>query len=151
MREAVAFDQRIEFSLVDEPEAVTVGLRDNGLISIYFGSDPVFHFDDNDRLRRAFLGGDLYRTQGKTLARLTRRRSAAATELLRYDLTGDELLEFLGAMNARLKRFRDAVAQRKATVVRRICDDEFVPALLTRIDDILNLDEQLAPQIAGKS
>jgi len=59
-----------------EPENVIARFRADGSPSIYFGSDPVYHFDEAGRLRRAFVEEQLFRTQGDTLARLTRTRTA---------------------------------------------------------------------------
>ncbi|MGH7129995.1 MAG: hypothetical protein ACREJB_15520, partial [Planctomycetaceae bacterium] len=83
MREATALARRVEIVCPDETEPVIAGVREDGTLSVYFGADPAYHFDASGRLRRAFAAGCLYRTQGHTLARLLRRRTASVVELLR--------------------------------------------------------------------
>ena len=70
MREAVALVRRVECETGNENDSVISGFRKCGSLSLYFGPDPVYHFDDSARLRRAFGEGFLYRTQGTTLARI---------------------------------------------------------------------------------
>ena len=70
--EAVALRRRIELALPGCDNPVVAGYRSTGALSLYFGADPVYQFDERGRLRRAFVGGHLYRTQGTTLAELTR-------------------------------------------------------------------------------
>src|SRR5262245_3342321 len=95
MAEATALRERIALQLGGETEHVVLGFRDNGGWSLYFGSDPVFHFDAAGGLRRAFVDGELYRSQGTTLARLTRTRTDREVQLVRHDLSQGELEEFL--------------------------------------------------------
>src|SRR5262245_19900425 len=95
MAEATALARRVKLSVPGEVERVVAGFRATGRLSIYFGGEPVYHFDAEGRLRRAFVNGLLYRTQGTTLARLRRERSAEVTELRRRDLSPTELRQFL--------------------------------------------------------
>jgi hypothetical protein len=96
------------------------GFRADGWFSLYFGSDPVFHFDAEGALRRAFVSGDLYRSQVQTLARLTRTRSADGVEMVRHDLDAAELEEFMAAIHVRLDRFLDALRSGAAQVIRQV-------------------------------
>ena len=86
MGEATALVRRAEWKPLSGVEAVVTGFRRDGSMSLYFGADPVYHFDETGRLKRAFLAGRLYRTQGTTLAELTRRREKTETHLIRRDL-----------------------------------------------------------------
>src|SRR5580765_5795621 len=95
MAEASALRQRAELVLDGYAEPIVAGVRANGHLSVYFGDDPVYQFDAAGNLRRAFVGGDLYRTQGHTLARLNRTRTDLAVELGRRDLDPAELERFL--------------------------------------------------------
>jgi hypothetical protein len=117
--EATALRQRVELELPCFAEHVVAGFRDNGGCSIYFGADPVFHLDADGALRRAFFAGDLYRSQGKTLARLTRTRADREVHLVRHDLDPAELAGFLAAMRGHLERLHDALND-SARVVRQV-------------------------------
>jgi hypothetical protein len=120
MAEATALRQRVELELPDFAEHVVAGFRDNGGSSIYFGADPVFHFDSDGALRRAFVASDLYRSQGKTLARLTRTRAGHEVHLVRHDLDPAELERLLTGMRDRLERLHDALANGAARIVRQV-------------------------------
>ncbi|MEX0702920.1 MAG: hypothetical protein WD069_12560 [Planctomycetales bacterium] len=152
LREATALGRRAEFRLPGEPDTVTAGLRNDGRLSIWFGSDPAYHFDAEGRLRRAFVEGRLYRTQGTTLARLTRVRMPGATEMRRHDLDPDELADFIRRMRDRLARFAAALADGQAALLRSVPadDDAFVRDLRERLAAILAAPAALAPAIRGK-
>ncbi len=107
--EATALRRRAEFRVPGFDRTVVAGFRDPGGCSIFFGQDPCYHFDAEGRLRRAFADGRLFRTQGATLAELTRVRTATATELHRRDLDPSELTRFL-------RRMRDELAELHATL-----------------------------------
>lgn len=149
MREATALVPRGEFAVPGEPETVIAGYRRDGSLSVYFGADPCLHFDPQLRLRRAFRDGDLYRTQGQTLARLQRRRSAGAVELVRHDLSASELTEFLESAAARLRGFRDAL---HSGTSRRIvpADADIASRLTDSLSHLLDQPLALAPHVRGK-
>ena len=122
IRDATGLRNRIEWVVPGEPEPVVTGLKSNGHLSLYFGQDPVYQFDSAGRLRRAYAGAFLYRTEGATLARIHRERSAGETTLQRRDLSVDELTDFLAAMTTRVRRLRASLAERSAQELRRVCE-----------------------------
>src|SRR5436190_17503305 len=109
MAEATALRERIEYSVPGLSEPVVAGFRESGQWSIYFGSDPVYHFAADGALRRAFLEGDLFRSQGTTLARLTRVRTGDEVQLVRHDLAAAELEQFADRMKERLASLKGAI------------------------------------------
>jgi hypothetical protein len=151
MREAAALVRRVEWEVPAEPAPVVAGLRRDGSLSVYFGADPVFHFDANAGLRRAFVAGSLWRTQGDTLARLTRVRTSDRTELARHDLTGDELAAFRAEMLGRLEHLSQCLERRQSQVVRQIPSDaEVTTDIAAALRRALTSEVWLAPRIAGK-
>ena len=122
LAEAQALLPRAEWRLPGRSELVTAGLRRDGFVSVYFGGDPCYHFDREGRLRRAFVANSLYRTQGTTLARLTRERTATETRLNRVDLSADEVQEFLAEMQSHLARFLAAADSGEADLLRLVAD-----------------------------
>ena len=151
MREAVAMVRRVELDVPEGQDSVICGFRTSGALSIYFGPDPVYQFDTDARLRRAFVDGLLYRTQGITLAQLKRQRLEGITELLRRDLSADALAEFLKTMQLRLQRLLSALETNAAAVLKQVPEDEpVVPELIDALRRIANTDESLAPRIKGK-
>jgi hypothetical protein len=151
MAEATALVRRVELAVAGEELPVVAGVRNSAMLSIYFGPDPVYHFDGRNRLRRAFAGGRLYRTQGNSLAELTRVRTPSATELHRHDLDGPSLDEFVARMKRRLRRLHDALARGTAARLRQAPEgDDFIAELSERIAGVLSCAETLAPPIKGK-
>jgi hypothetical protein len=135
MAEATALRERVELAIPGEPENVVAGFRENGFFSLYFGPDPLFHFDAEGRLRRAFVAGDLYRSQGRTLSRLTRTRSGGEVHLVRYDLEPEELAQFLAEMREKLIRLQDAIERHTASVIAQVPPEaELLPRLLQSLE-----------------
>jgi hypothetical protein len=153
MREAVALVRRAELSLpgrsVDDP--VIAGFRRDGSLAVYFGADPVYQFDAMHRLRRAYVAGQLYRTQGSTLARLTRDRTAKETVLIRRDLVAEELTAFLLTARNQIIELCDAIRSNAVKVLAQIpADGDLLGEVDTFLADVLRQEIPLAPAIAGK-
>jgi len=147
MQEAVALFWRVELQLAGLSQPVVAGFRRDGRLSLYFGGDPYYQFDAEGRLRRALVQGRLYRTEGTTLARLERVRSAHATVLLRHELSGDPLEQFFQEMRAHVTRLREAIEQ-PGTVIRQIPQDApIVPRLALCLDAVLREAGTLAPPL----
>jgi hypothetical protein len=146
MAEATALRERVELVLPGEPDHVIAGFRESGFLSIYFGPDPVFQFDAEGRLRRAFLAGDLYRSQGHTLARLTRIRTGDAVQLVRHDLEPDELQRFLAETQERVGRLYTAVEQRSVRIIGQVPrESDLLPRLLQALKR--TLQTRLSPTV----
>lgn len=112
LRDATAFVERAEFVLSEDAPAVFIGFRRNSCLSIYFGADPVYHFNTVGELRRAFVGERLFKADRGKLAYLTRDRSADAPQLIRHDLTPEEQSQFLAQMTADLQWLGTALCER---------------------------------------
>lgn len=151
MREATALKRRVELALPDQSETVIAGFRAGGFLSIYLGADPVYHFDAEGRLRRAFVDGGLFRTQGATLARLIRVRTPSAVELQRHDLSTAERHQFLANMTGRIAGLYQSMIDGTARVVQQVpADKPVVPDLTGALNRILQTGPSLAPAIKGK-
>jgi hypothetical protein len=152
MAEVIALVRRIELQVPGQDQPVIVGFRANGWLSIYFGPDPMYQFDQQGRLRRAFVGGLLYRTQGSTLAQLRRQRTDVETTLLRRDLTEVELVEFQSVMLRGISSLHGELVDRKVVLLRQVPaeDDPLIDDLAARLDRVLKSPEFLAPPIPGK-
>lgn len=145
MAEAIALSPRVAFSIPGFSDEIVAGRRSDGRWSVYFGGDPVYHFDADGRLRRAFLDGQLYRTEGQTLSRLTRQESSTETVLLRHDLTESELTGFQNDACLLLNRLATSISRSEATVRLAIPPDaNFLPELVQLIRVVLDAGCQLA-------
>jgi hypothetical protein len=151
LREAVALVRRVELSFPDRIDPVFVGFKRTNGLSVYFGPDPVYQFDERGRLRRAYVAGLLYRTQGSTLARLSRERSERETVLVRTDLSPAELTEFLQAMQDQLAWLAAAIAARAYAKKEQIPPDPNLdPELVSALEVCLAADPPLAPAFPGR-
>ncbi|WP_339743489.1 hypothetical protein [uncultured Rubinisphaera sp.] len=149
--EATAYSIRGELISSDRNEPVFVGLKVSGLFSFYFGADPVYHFTETGQIRRAFVDGDLYRTQGQTLARLQRQRTEESSFLLRNDLTENELEIFCANMLNSIFSLSADIDQMKVGVSRAtISELEFQKCVKELCDKVLIQKKPLAPRIRGK-
>lgn len=149
--EATALVERGEFAITGHDEPITAGRRRTGGWSIYFGSDPCYHFDESGRLRRAFAAGMLYRTQGHTLAELERVRTADASELRRRDLSREELERFVTDVRHRLERLDTAMRDGSLSCRRCVPPDSPIGELLENaLGALLATPLRLAPPIAAR-
>ncbi len=153
MREAVALVERVELR-TGEPQtpsgspAVVAGFRRNGFLSVYWGDDPYYQFDDLGRLRRALIDGRLFRTEGLGLAQLTRESGPCASALLRHDLDRSELADFRQAMLARVGALHEALVNGHIEIVQQVPPESpVVDRLVTGLEIVLHAAGQLAPAI----
>jgi hypothetical protein len=110
LREATALVERIELAptgdLTDEGARVVAGYRRDGAMSIYFGSEPAYHFNSAGELRRAYCDGLLVKAEGGRLVSMERRRLEQEVQLMRHELTDAEQAAFVDNMSARLQAFK---------------------------------------------
>ncbi|WP_010584264.1 hypothetical protein [Schlesneria paludicola] len=129
MREAVSLTQRVELRFPGREDPVVLGFNDLGWLFVYPGRDAMYRFDDQGRLRRAYVEGLLYRTSGQTLAELTRQHEPITSDsdirsqtiLVRRDLTVDELDVFRMHTLELIEALHRSVHD--ATVIRQVPDD----------------------------
>jgi hypothetical protein len=148
IREAVALTQRTEFDVPELAEHVVIGFRVTGACSIYLGADPVYQFDEQHRLRRAFVDGRLFRSQPPTLVELTRQRTDQHTTLLSRDLSAAECDDFLNRMRSRLTTLAHAIQSGSITVRGTVpADTDLLPAISNELQAILVADPWLSSGI----
>lgn len=157
MAEAIALSPRVEFVIrgssaqSDRAVEIVAGRRSDGRWSVFFDGDPVYHFDSEHRLRRAFVDGVLYRSQGTTLARLTRQETQRETVLLRHDLTAEELVQFFQRMRQNLQSIVDSLSQEQVQPRRCVPEDaNCLPDLAVVIAQILKSSDSLSPAISRR-
>ena len=150
--ETVGLTSRAELIGESNSPSILVGFRDNGWFSMYFGQDVMLQFTPEGGLRRAYRNGDLFRTQGTTLARLRRQRSAEETTLLRCDLSAEELQEFRAWTVNTLADFVTDLTTGRLTVSREINrrSGSLLEDVAATVRQLLAADRFLAPAIPGK-
>ncbi|MFK7778520.1 MAG: hypothetical protein QM501_10490 [Gimesia sp.] len=154
MREATAFFPRAELRVEHESNLIFWGQKKNGHFSFYFGGDPVYQFDQHGCLRRAFLDGALYRTQGNRLARLNRERNSNKSILKRQDLTITETAVLLEEMSNRFHKLDFALSKQTEIQFLRFLSDgtscELAALFQNQVQQVLQHSDQLATRIRGK-
>lgn len=152
MAEATALVRRAEFTATGGRAELVAGYRGDGSLSLYFGQDPVYQFDPVGRLKRAFVDGLLYRTQGSTLARLTRDRSSTGKiGLLRHDLDVEQLGFFQRSMTDRLVGLLEELDSGRLNQSAAVPESADVSReLISALQVVLAAGEWLAPPFAGK-
>jgi hypothetical protein len=149
--ELAALSPRMELRRDGFRESICAGRREStGGWSVFFGPDRVYHFDASGRLRRAFVEGFLYRSEGGTLSRLRRERSAAETSLVRHDLDSAELEGFLASMRSTIREFLAGIESNRVEVVRVTPEDhEGLSALAAALEAAVVAEPPLAAAIRG--
>ena len=155
MEEAVSLVRRIEFQSDLFSEPLKAGFNSHGWLFVYLGNDLMYRFDEQGRLRRSFVDGRLYRTQGETLAVMIRERVFKSGEpiesnLVRQDLSGEQLETFRLRMHSNLILVIECL---RTGVVTRQHPAE-MPGIAgeveARIQQVLNSHEFLAPAIVRR-
>ncbi len=82
LAEATALVERIELVLPGYAEPIVAGFRASDCASLFFGTDPVYQFNSQRQLRRAFVDGLLYKAECGRLVSLTRTQNVLAVELI---------------------------------------------------------------------
>ena len=126
LREATALVERVELRLTEQPESIVAGFRRDGSASFFFGQSPVYQFNGRRELRRAYVGGLLYKVDSGKLVEMRRERTATAVELRSRSLSPEETSKFLLGAEDCLKRLRDALVARIAEVIGQVPGDKDV-------------------------
>ncbi len=98
----------LQVRFADEQANVFAGFRGESL-SLYFGDDPVFHFNARCELRRAYLGGRLIQADAGKLNELHRTSPGAAVKLAANEFDEPRQQQFLANLAARLAALRAAL------------------------------------------
>ncbi len=130
--EATGLVTRMEFTVPSFDGPIVIGWKRNRAFSIYLDQDPVYQFDAIFRLRRAYVKTRLYRSQGETIAELTRHQTPNQTILARIDLDLLSCAEFLQTMTSTLRSILQDISQNRFAMVAWISADNLSP------DQILN-------------
>ena len=122
LREATALVERVELEPAGawESEHVIAGFRLDGAASIFFGSDPVYHFNAAGELRRAYCDSLLFKAAAGRIVSLRRERQQHEVQLLRHELTETEQLAFLARLSGLLVGLTTALDTANYAVVGQV-------------------------------
>jgi hypothetical protein len=111
LRDARALVPRmqIQATLGGRRVSLFAGFRGDAL-SLYYNADPVFHFNADGELRRAFLEGRLVKAEAGRLVAMERVFTPTAVELHAEEVSADAQAALLVDLAARLAELRDVLA-----------------------------------------
>ncbi len=137
LRDATALVERVELRVEGFPEHVIVGFRADGAASFFFGEDPVFHFNAQHELRRAFRNDRLIKASHGELVALERHRQDGQVQLVRHDLDRAEKAEWIERARKALLTIRESMAASRVTVVAQVPSDvDLLPRIQATIASI---------------
>jgi hypothetical protein len=128
LREATALVERVELRLADQPDSIVAGFRRDGSASFFFWQSPVYQFNSRRELRRAYVGGLLYKVDSGKLVEMRRERTATAVELRSRSLSSEEATQFLLDTEKWLSTLRNALAAGNVDVLGQVPNDKDVAA-----------------------
>jgi hypothetical protein len=111
LRDARALSPRVELVVGHGSEAFTLfaGFRGKSL-SLYFGQDRVYHFNDRGELRRAYLDDVLLKAEQGRLVAMRRERSASEVALVSRELSVEEAAALVEELACRLRGLGEILA-----------------------------------------
>ena len=107
---------QLEVELSAGPAELFAGFRGESL-SLYFGQDLVFHFNDRGELRRAFVAEELLKAEGGDLVAMQRERSEAQSLLVSRPLGEVESQRLLSDLELRLRELAESLMAERYRVV----------------------------------
>jgi hypothetical protein len=124
LRDARGLSPRVqlEVELSAGPAELFAGFRGESL-SLYFGQDLVFHFNDRGELRRAFVAQELIKAERGRLIAMRRERTEAEVSLVSRPLEAGAERSLLVDLERRLRELADAFAGDKYRVVGEVPAD----------------------------
>jgi hypothetical protein len=131
LREARALNPRVMLRVELDGQSIEVfaGFRGEAL-SVYFGEDPVYHFNSAGKLRRAFVGERLIKAERGRLVTLDPMRTATETALVREEASVVVERDLLRGMSRWLAGLREALAAGSFDVVgQEPADGDALPRL----------------------
>ncbi|MFI4873985.1 MAG: hypothetical protein ACIALR_01515, partial [Blastopirellula sp. JB062] len=128
MREATALVRRGEYAVPQEVEPVTLGFRKGGALSLFFGQDPVYQFNDAGQFRRGYVDGQLYKADNHRLTRLSRQRETQRTVLVSTPLSEIEQAELIVRIEWRLSLLAESIDEGEAVCSAAVPADADVAA-----------------------
>jgi hypothetical protein len=119
LRDATALVPRVMFRLAIQgnPCDVFAGFRKGAAVSLYFDSDPVYHFNSREELRRAFVGGSIQKADKGRLFMWEQERTAAEVTMRSRPLTTAEQQGFGTQLIERIGQLRDAIQSEQIELV----------------------------------
>ena len=152
LRDAVALTSRVQLKINSATawEPVFAGFRPPGALSLYFDTEPVYHFNSRSQLRRGYVDGRLIKAEDGRLVAMKRLQTENSSELLRHDLTDSEQTMFCVELSRRIFGLKQALLEKRFQIVGQVPEQEG-PEQTDCVDRLFNwLDGYQKVTIADK-
>lgn len=125
LRDATALVPRVMLRLAIHGMSCDVfaGFRKGGALSLYFDSDPVYHFNSRGELRRAFVGGLIQKAEKGKLFVWNQERTDVELTMRSRPLTTAEQQEFGAQLIERISLLRDEMQTEQFELIGQIPAD----------------------------
>jgi len=151
LRDAKALMPRVQldFMTAQGKETVFAGFRGPSALSLYFDSDPVYHFNSSNQLRRAYVEDRIIKAEAGRLVAMTRMQSQTSSELLRHEMSAAEEQQFCESLATRLAKLKEAMQAKQYTVAGQVPEDgDAVSQLLSWLDELKEVTIADSPQVS---
>ncbi|MGI9428875.1 MAG: hypothetical protein ACR2NM_09475 [Bythopirellula sp.] len=153
LRDATAYPTRLQlrFSLGEKSSIVFAGFRASGAASCYFDQDPVYHFNANRQLRRAFFDGKLLKAEQGRLVSLQRQADDDEIALIRSEMSEAEQQLFCETALQQLGALQRAVATGEYQIdgqVQPERGDSALDRLIALLQELNQISIADSPQVA---
>ena len=88
--------------------------------SMFFGTDPAYHFNTRNEVRRAYVSGLLYKAEQHKLFALRRERTAGEVQLVRHECTAQETVAVLTDLEFRLEELGCLLAAKAFELIGQV-------------------------------
>ena len=158
LREATALVNRVELEVSGcaDGDSIVFGFRECGSLAIYFGAEPVYQFNANHALRRAYHQGCLLKAVDCLLVSMRRKRQDGKLQLLSTPWDEEKTQEFIEQVRRDMFQLVEAIEVGEAQVIGFVAVEQQMTAkiLTTQFCQWCNahlLDLQVArvPSVSG--
>ena len=125
LRDAKAFVHRVEIQELEAESTgpIFAGFRVNGALSLYFDQDPVYHFNSQRQIRRAYWHQQLIKAEQGLLIGLQTSRSETEVAMQRHQLADKELQQFNFELSERLSNLQTVLQKKQYQLNGKVPDD----------------------------
>ncbi len=148
IRDARALVERVELTVPDSlcTDLVVVGRRASGDLSLYFGEDPVFHFNATGQLRRAYVAGRLLKAEATKLVAMDRRRIEGEVQLHSRTLTAAESQTLTSDLTHKIDELARAINSGTATITRTVGEATTIDNVVAWLVPLQSKPIEIAPR-----
>jgi hypothetical protein len=158
LREATALVNRVELKVSGRAggDHIVFGFRKCGSLAVYFGTEPVYQFNANQALRRAYHQGCLLKAVDCLLVSMRRERQDGTLQLLSTSWDAEKTREFVGQVRQDMSQLAEAIAAGEVQVRGFVAAEQQTTAeiLITQFcnwcnDHLPDLQVARLPSVSG--